>query len=67
MKYPKHRASIYLVVRENKALILSAVGAFRTFDEAMNYKDACAQEMRDKGVPEGTFSWTVTATTYYDV
>lgn len=44
MKFPKNRANLYVVVREDGALC----GAFSEWEEAEDYRGACEQEFLDK-------------------
>jgi len=45
MKFPKNRATVYLVVRGNGEAFC---GVFATPEEADDYKGACEQEWLDK-------------------
>jgi len=44
VKFPKNKANIYLVVREDKAV----VGAFVHLEDADAFASACEQELLDK-------------------
>lgn len=74
MKFPKHRADLFLVERtveymedEFKTIV---IGGFPTSEAADAYKEACEQDMIDKGfgslLDNGIFEFNVTLTTYYD-
>lgn len=59
MKFPKNRATIYVVVRDT-----SILGVFSDLVEADNYKDACAAEWFDKTKGAPAF-FDVRVSTYY--
>jgi hypothetical protein len=64
MKFPKHRANCYVVVRiygHDTAIC----GVFPTVDGADAFRDACAQEWKDKGLPLDV-DFDVELATYYD-
>lgn len=66
MKFPKHRANLYLVERwtyENNATVI--VGAFDNIVAADNFKDACYQEWMDRDLQDEVV-FNVILTTYYD-
>jgi hypothetical protein len=71
IKLPKHRANLFLVERwsyENDATVI--VGGFSEPQAAEEYKDACAQDLRDRGYGEqldkGELIFNVVMTTYYE-
>lgn len=70
MKFPKHRANLYLVERwtyENNATVI--VGAFDNIVAADNFRDACYQEWMDKDLMEPgkeDVVFNVVLTTYYN-
>lgn len=63
MKFPKNRANIYVVVRED-ARCNAVIGCFSDLVEADDYKDACAAEWfeKTKGAPA---EFKVKLSTYY--
>jgi hypothetical protein len=70
MKFPKHRANLYLVERwtyENNSTVI--VGAFDNVVAADNFRDACLQEWIDRGLSDPykeDVVFNVVLTTYYD-
>ena len=73
MKFPKHRANVFLVVRQDmtereELLNVSFIGVFPTPEGADAFKGACEQEWMEKyGHPEESFSeFSVQLSTYYD-
>jgi hypothetical protein len=71
MKFPKNRANIYVVVRDDfsdgigsRMTGTSILGVFSDLVEADNYKDACASEWFDKTKGEPAH-FDVTLSTYY--
>lgn len=71
MKFPKHRANLFLVERWTYANgATTIVGGFPEPDAAENYAEACRQEWRDKGygedIDEGRVVFNVAMTTFYD-
>ena len=70
MKFPKHRANIFLVQRSplefnSGSYSTVVVGVFPTTDGAEAFKGACEQEMVDRGMA-GLFSFDVALSTFYD-
>ena len=63
MKFPKHRANIYLVQREMDGVVC---GAFSTPEGADEFKGACEQEIKDRGLSSDTFKYYVALGTYYE-
>lgn len=63
MKFPRNRANIYAVVRED-ARGFSILGCFSDAVEADNFKDACAAEWFDKTKGEPAL-FDVRLSTYY--
>ena len=62
MKYPKHQANLFVVLREG--ITNTVVGAFADAELADDFKDACTQEWIDKGAsPVPKFK--VVLTTFY--
>lgn len=66
MKFPKHRANCYLVMRYTTTNPATVVGVFPNPEAADNYKDACAQDFYDRGFTDDDFSFEVQMATYYD-
>ena len=69
MKFPKNRADLYVVVREDYdgggVYNTSILGGSGSYEEADNYKDSCQQEWLDKvGHLEGV-KFETKLTTYY--
>lgn len=67
MKFPKHRANLYLVERwtyVNNATVIC--GAFDNIVAADEFMDACLQEWVDKGGVINEVGFNVVMTTYYD-
>lgn len=69
MKFPKNRASVYLVERtnfdyENSESVV--VGVFRTAEGADNFKDACSQEWLDRVGSLKDVEFSAYASTFYD-
>ena len=54
MKFPKNRANVFVVVREDtdefrlQLLNTAILGVFGSLEEADNYKGACEQEWKEK-------------------
>lgn len=72
MKFPKNRANVYVVVRDDIPLYgdgfgnTSLLGVFSDLTEADNYKDACAAEWFDKvKIGGGNSTFEVRLSTYY--
>jgi hypothetical protein len=70
MRFPKARANLFLVERwtyDNSSTVI--VGGFYEPEGAEEYKEACIQELRDKGfgddLDEGRLVFNVVMTTYY--
>jgi len=63
MKYPKHRANIYLVQRELDGVVC---GAFSTSEGADEFKGACEQDIQDKRLSTDFFKFYVSLGTYYE-
>lgn len=69
MKFPKHRANIFVVERRilDKAVVsYTVIGVFPTAEGADNFKGACEQDFRERGFTDDDFAFTVTMSTYYD-
>jgi hypothetical protein len=69
MKFPKHRANVYVVERRvlNVTVVSYAVvGVFPTAEGADHFKGACEQDFRDRGFSDDDFTFTVVLSTYYD-
>ena len=72
MKFPKHRANVFIVVREDwthdHLLMHSAVlGVFPTPEGADAYSGACEQEWLEKMGQAGQWArFDVRLSTYYD-
>lgn len=64
MKFPKHRSNCYVVVRifGHDTVVC---GVFPTADGADAFRDACAQEWKDKNLPVDV-DFDVELATYYD-
>ncbi|MDE3022300.1 MAG: hypothetical protein KGI54_10605 [Pseudomonadota bacterium] len=71
MKFPKHRANVFVVQRSpvsfNDGMYGGGVvvGVFPTSEGADEFKGACEQEFVDKGL-KGCFLFDVTMSTFYD-
>jgi hypothetical protein len=70
MRFPKHRADMFLVERWNRAnSATTVVGAFPTLENAVEFKEACEQEWVDKGgeaeLVVGDTVFNVALTTFY--
>jgi hypothetical protein len=64
MKFPKNRANLYLVIRDDHSQ--SVCGGFSEPDAAGEFASACEQEWRDKYPHwEGVPKFKVTLTTFY--
>jgi len=63
MRFPKHRANCYIVMRYPSA---TAVGVFPFLEGAEDFRDACMQEFVDKGFTKDDVSFEVHMSTYYD-
>jgi hypothetical protein len=72
LKLPKHRANLFLVERwtYGSTYGTTIVGGFSKPQAAEEYKDACAQDLRDRGYGEeldnGQLIFNVVMTTYYE-
>ena len=66
MRFPKHRANCYLVMRYVTTAPASVVGVFPNPEAADNFAEACAQDFRDRGFTDDDFSFEVQMSTYYD-
>ena len=66
MKFPKHRANCYIVMRYTTTSPATVVGVFNNPDGADNFKDACSQDFYDRGFTDDDFAFEVHMTTYYD-
>ena len=64
MKFPKHRANIYVVVRVHTEMHTAILGTFSDAVEADDFKDACASEWFDKTKGTPAF-FEVRLSTYY--
>lgn len=68
MRYPKHRATCYLVERVlyfSNGDSFTIVGVFLTPEGADDFKGACIQEFIDKGVGEEHYDFSIVPSTYY--
>lgn len=65
MAKPKHRATVYTVVRTVGDVDPSVIGVYLTPDRADEVKGASEQDMIDRGMGD-LFKFEVQATTYYD-
>lgn len=70
MKFPKNRASLYIVVRRDDwdgdfGGTTSLLGGFADFDEAENYKGACAQEWLERVGRSDGIGFYIELTTFY--
>lgn len=70
MKFPKHRANVYVVERRilnpTATVSFAVVGVFPTPEGADHFKGACEQEFRDRGFSDDDFTFSVILSTYYD-
>lgn len=69
MKFPKNRANLYVIVREDfdggGVFNTSLLGSSSNCDEALDFKDSCEQEWLDKvGSLDGA-KFDVRLTTFY--
>lgn len=60
MKYPKHRTTVYIVMRQGN----TPIAVFASYEEADNFKDACVQEFVDRGFSYPEFD--VQVSTFYE-
>lgn len=70
MKFPKTRATLFLVERYTHGRPAASVcGAFSIDTEAIDFLDACIQDLRDKGygkeIDEGNIVFKLSSTTFY--
>jgi hypothetical protein len=77
---PKHRSTVYTVVREKAHTVKAAqyvafqapwefsciVGTYATISRAEEVAGACMQGMRDEGFTDDEFRFSVKASTWYD-
>lgn len=70
---PKHRGSVYTVVREERTVYgndlygqPSIIGVYATLQRADEVADGSAQHLRDLGAEDGDYRFTVQVSTYYD-
>ena len=69
MKFPKHRANVFLVERTvlDKAVRnYAVVGVFPTPEGADEFAGACHQDFLERGFPEDDFAFKVVMSTFYD-
>lgn len=66
MKFPKHRANCFLVMRYINQHSAVVVGVFPTDSGADEFAGACTQEYLERGFTPAEFSFEVQMTTYYD-
>lgn len=70
MKFPKHRANVFLVERstvDKRAIRTYAiVGVFPTPESADEFAGACHQDFLERGFPEDDFTFKVVMSTFYD-
>lgn len=66
MKFPKHRANCFVVMRYVQGTDATAVGVFPTSEGADHFAGACAQEWLEKGFNEDEYLFQVHLVTYYD-
>lgn len=66
MKFPKHRANCFYVMRYTTTSPAAVVGVFPTNSGADEFAGACAQDFYDRGFTDDDFSFEVQMTTYYD-
>lgn len=69
MKFPKHRANVFLVERmsADPAVLPVVCGVFPTYDGASDFAGACKQDFIDRGFQDSGYSFQVYMSTYYDV
>lgn len=69
MKFPKHRANVFLVERmvlHNEVYTYSVVGVFPTLEAADEFAGTCKQDFIERGFSENDFIFKVAMSTYYD-
>jgi len=65
VKFPKNRANVYVVTRENENTGSSVLGVFPEFDEAENFRAAAEQEFLEKVGRLGNYFFIVSLSTFY--
>lgn len=63
MRHPKHRTTIYTVVRIYKEQITAVLDSFRTFERATEMCGVYKQQTKQLGFD---FEFQIFASTYYD-
>jgi hypothetical protein len=66
MKFPKHRANCFIVMRYMTGHRAVVMGVFPTDTGADEFAGACTQEFIEKGFTSTEFHFEVQMTTYYD-
>lgn len=73
---PKHRQSVFTVIREvcieegnegeAEYKFSAAIGTYQSLNRAEEVVGLSAQAFRDAGVPDGVYRFNVQVNTYYD-